>query len=136
MRAYGLDRCFDFIIKERSRFEIVNVIAIEQQLSPRESIILLNEIGCCKIGTIWETILRKVINFYAISNIDDFIINPIYRQCEKMDRRSLAMILMIFFFVHAENFKYIAINPHRKSSLDVPLKKIRQFVRKIYYSSL
>lgn len=41
-----------------------------------------------------------------------------------------------FFFVHAENFKYIAINPHRKSSLDVPLKKIRQFVRKIYYSSL
>lgn len=97
MCAYGLDRCFDFIIKERSRFEIVNVIAIEQQLSPRESIILSNEIGCCKIRTIWETILRKVINFYAISNIDDFIINPIYRQCGKMDRRSLAMILMIFF---------------------------------------
>lgn len=97
MCAYELDRCFDFIIKERSRFEIVNVIAIEQQLSPRESIILSNEIGCCKIGTIWETILRKVINFYAISNIDDFIINPIYRQCGKMDRRSLAMILMIFF---------------------------------------
>lgn len=32
MCAYGLDRCFYFIIKERSRFEIVNVIAIEQQL--------------------------------------------------------------------------------------------------------
>lgn len=31
MCAYGLDRCFYFIIKERSRFEI-NVIAIEQQL--------------------------------------------------------------------------------------------------------